>query len=230
MEGGRIGIEILAFGSALIPAIIWLLFFLKEDIHPEPKRAIFFTFLGGALVSFPVLASQVFFQDFIVSISANQFYLILGLSLIEEFFKFAAVYLIINRASFFDEPIDAMIYMVVAALGFATVENVFIVANSLDIITTASLTEVAGTLSLRFVGATLLHAVSSAIVGFYWAMRRDERVHLGFVGLGLLIATLVHTIFNYLILQFREDNLLYSSLFLVVIAFFVLKDFDELRE
>ena len=47
-----------------------------------------------------------------------------GLALIEEIIKFVASHFAARRSPAFSEPVDAMIYMIVAALGFATLENI----------------------------------------------------------------------------------------------------------
>ncbi|TSD03009.1 MAG: hypothetical protein Greene071436_358 [Parcubacteria group bacterium Greene0714_36] len=41
--GTNTGYLLLAF----LPPIFWLLFYLREDRHPEPKRLLIATFLGG---------------------------------------------------------------------------------------------------------------------------------------------------------------------------------------
>ena len=45
--------------------------------------------------------------------------------------------------------------------------------------------------------------------------------------LGLAIATVLHACFNYLILNF--GNIAYSLVFLVLVGFFVLNDFEKLK-
>jgi RsiW-degrading membrane proteinase PrsW (M82 family) len=83
---------------------------------------------------------------------------------------------------------------------------------------------------LRFVGATLLHALSSGLLGYYWAKGKMKSKPKQFIFIGLLVATLIHFGFNYLILIFQNvDLLLYPSLFLVGSSFFLLKDFQQLR-
>ncbi|KKR45403.1 MAG: hypothetical protein UT81_C0014G0020 [Parcubacteria group bacterium GW2011_GWA2_40_14] len=46
---------ILAFLLGLVPALFWLWFWLKEDIHPEPLKMITLSFLGGMLAVLFVL-------------------------------------------------------------------------------------------------------------------------------------------------------------------------------
>jgi RsiW-degrading membrane proteinase PrsW (M82 family) len=50
---------------------------------------------------------------------------------IEELTKFAAAFFIALRARVFDEPLDAVIYMVTVALGFSAAENTLFLMNPL---------------------------------------------------------------------------------------------------
>ncbi len=215
--------------AAALPALVWLIFFLREDIHPEPKKLIVYTFAVGALISFPVLATQIIFQALIPSFLNNILVLIIGLALIEEIFKFTAAYWAVNNKPAFDEPIDAMIYMIAAALGFATIENLFIVSNGLNSVNFSTLGSAIGIVALRFIGATLLHTLAAGLVGYYWAKGKIQNsVRLNVI-FGLGVATLIHALFNFLILKFQNSNLLYPSFFLIVAAFFILNDFEKLK-
>ncbi|MDP3947100.1 MAG: PrsW family glutamic-type intramembrane protease [bacterium] len=230
----------------LVPSFAWLVFYLQEDIHPEPRRLIFFTFLAGAAVTLVAFAAQIAFKagaEFLAVPSRSPAALF-GLAAIEELFKFGAAYFVVARSRAFDEPIDAMIYLIVAALGFAAVENIgaldmtrdtFLAESASDIVSASAgapqgvalASRIFETTTLRFIGATLLHALSSAIVGFYWAKGILRGRTPQFLVAGILIATGLHTIFNYFILRF--EDVIYATLFLVVIAFFVLNDFEKLK-
>jgi RsiW-degrading membrane proteinase PrsW (M82 family) len=220
----------LIFLATFLPSAIWLVFFLREDIHPEPKRLIVYAFALGGLASIPVLVLQIIFQSFALTVGLGPLILILGLAAIEECFKFFAAYLAVGHDAALDEPVDAMIYMIVAGLGFALVENLFIIGNNLKSVNSMVLGFALGTLSLRFVGATLLHALSSSVVGFYWAkgFGRSQRL-APLILRGLFFATLIHSFFNFLVIQTEDIGLIYPSLFLVVAAFFVLNDFEKLK-
>ena len=213
-----------------IPGVAWLAFYLREDArHPEPKKLIFYTFLAGALVTVFVLQAQIIVNDWVISKGFSTYsplsFFFLGA--VEEFFKFLAVYLVVSRRKDFDEPIDAMVYMIVAALGFATVENVASIfqADGLSLSSPGPLE----TTALRFVGATLLHSLTSALVGYYWGKSlagRGGKVAL--IGQGLLIATLLHTLFNYLII--KSEPVALPLIFLMFMALFVLNDFEKLKK
>ena len=213
----------------MIPGIAWLIFYLREDMdHPEPKRLILYVFLAGALVTVVVLQFQLAVHSWanangFATYSFISFLLLAG---VEEFFKFLVVYLVVSRRKEFDEPVDAMVYMIVAALGFATVENIGSVFQSNN-------SFLAGpgpleTTVLRFVGATLLHTLSSGVVGYYWG--KAVAKHGNYAGLiikGLLIGTLLHAIFNYLII--KSEPVALPLIFLLFVAMFVLSDFEKLK-
>ncbi|PIP29993.1 hypothetical protein COX26_01160 [Candidatus Jorgensenbacteria bacterium CG23_combo_of_CG06-09_8_20_14_all_54_14] len=158
---------------AFAPALVWLAFFLREDVHPEPKKWLSIAFFAGALASVPAFFLQWGVQGAMGIVGGGALFLVLAFAFIEEVFKFLAAYLVVRKNPVFDEPIDAMIYLVVAALGFATVENVFVMNGMASMRASFGDFLAAGTplytLSFRLVGATLLHALSSALVGYYWA-------------------------------------------------------------
>ena len=232
---------LLAISIGLLPSLIWLVFFLREDAHKEPKLMILKVFIAGALISLVAVAFQYASQNILgfLRVEKYAFVSILVLAALEEVLKFLAAYFIIVRSKFFDEPIDAMIYMIVVALGFAALENVFIALNSV-FQNGWNTNDLFGTLIFRFIGATLLHALSSAIVGYYWAKKfildnapmitniekRDIAEDL--IMQGIIFASLLHAIFNFLIIRF-SDILVYPTIFLTIIALFVFWNFEKIK-
>jgi len=210
----------------IIPGLIWLFFYLQEDPHPEPKSMIFMTFVVGGLMSVPVIIFQLWANDILTffNIGSGAIIFIVVMALIEEIFKFLAAFWITYKNPEFDEAIDAMIYTVTAALGFATLENVLYLGN------TDSLSMAFSTVALRFIGATLLHALASGILGYYWAKGIIKKSAFINIIYGLLGAGFVHSLFNLLIKQYQLVNFIYPSLFLILVAVFVLTDFDKLRK
>ncbi len=212
----------------ILPGFVWLLFYLEEDTDHEPMREVFFAFLIGSAVTIVVLFAEQLFTILgrsagIVQYSFMSFF---GLAAIEEFFKFAAAYLVVSKSRYFDIPIDAMIYMVVVALGFATLENIFAVSGEFK--DAAALSSAAETASLRFVGATLLHTLASATVGYYWAKAMLNGNWVKNITTGLLLATLLHAVFNYLV-SVEGASIIYPVILLTAAGFFILNDFDKLK-
>lgn len=210
--------RIIPFGIGFLPAIAWLMFFLIEDrVHPEPKKMVFKVFLVGILSAITAAALQLSLQA-----TAFKFFGIndthkisfLSFSIIEELVKLAMVYVVVKGSKYLDEPVDYMIYMITGALGFAAIENAFfLLEKAPDIIFEIII--------LRSVGATLLHALASGFVGFYWAKRK--------LILGLLIAVLLHAGFNYLIFKFSLAPV-YATVILIFASFFLFYDFDIIKE
>lgn len=185
-----------AFLGGLLPALLWLAFWLLEDkCEPEPKRYIFFSFVAGMVVVLPFvlplerMAAQYY----------SGFLLLLIWAGAEELFKFLAAYVVALRTRVFDEPLDAVVYMVTAALGFSALENMLFLMGPLgngDVLRTI----VTG--DLRFIGATLLHTLSSATIGIALALtfyKRSLVRVLAAIG-GLILAILLHSLFNFFIL------------------------------
>jgi RsiW-degrading membrane proteinase PrsW (M82 family) len=222
--------QIVEMVLGLLPGFAWLFFYLEEDRHPEPKKLIAKTFIFGIGFAFIALWVEILLISALKSAGIGKLaiFSLFVFALIEEFVKFAAAYLSIHKNPAFDEPTDAMIYMVTAALGFATVENLGAIGSiSLSANHTAILSNVFANISLRFVGATLLHSLTSAILGYCWAMGIRNFGKKWYIVLGLAAATILHTLFNYLIINL--GNVIYALVFLVIIAFFVLNDFEKLK-
>jgi len=211
-----------------LPGLIWLLFYMQEDPKPEPKSLIFATFLAGAVSAIAALfleagAAKLFELLKIRELSAGP---IVFLAFIEELMKFAAAFIVIHKSRAFDEPVDAMIYALIAALGFATVENLGAVLTGFK--AGAPILAVAiKTTAFRFVGATLLHSLTSSLVGYYWALDIRNFGTVRFRVKGLLLATILHAIFNYIILWY--GSLTYTIIFVVIVGFFALNDFERLK-
>jgi len=212
----------------VLPSFAWLIFFVEEDCHPEPRRLLLYTFLSGILITVLALQLQILLNQYLIDRGIDQYSALsmIFLTAIEEVAKFFAAFWIIRGRKEFDEPVDAMIYMIVAALGFAAVENVSLVFQNLNAFSPGqAIIEVT---TLRFVGATLLHALSSAIVGYYWA-RAVFKIHKSIlIIIGLAIATLLHASFNYLILNLV--TLIWPIVLLFFIGIFVFTDFEILKK
>lgn len=190
--------------SGLLPALLWLWFWLREDnLHPEPRERVMKTFIAGMCVVLFVLPVQVFFSNTVEHESSK--YLMWAFT--EEAFKLIAAWIVAISTDVMDEPIDAVIYMITVALGFAAIENTLFILKPIfegDIIRSIVTT------NLRFIGATLLHVVSSASVGLciamaYYHSRETRRIALV---TGLILATALHTAFNLFIIKTSTNDTL----------------------
>ena len=101
----------------------------------------------------------------------------------------------------------AVIYMIAVALGFAALENTLFLLSPLG---GSTMLETIMTGNLRFVGATLLHVLCSAVVGLALAFSFYKKglAHVVPVAIGVILASLLHAGFNFLILNAPEEYLL----------------------
>jgi len=196
---------------AILPSLIWLLFYLREDKHPEPKSMVLKVFIWGMLIAFPVVIIENVAIDFLEFFSLPEtlrlaiLYLVI-VAITEEVMKFLAVYsMVFKRTTEMDEPVDAMIYMIIAALGFAAIENVFLLTPlSLDNFPLAL-----NITTTRFFGATFLHALASAIIGYYFALYLSKpKKRFPLLIHGFTLAILLHGFYNIFVVH-MEDNFLF---------------------
>jgi len=216
----------------ILPSILWLLFYLRKDARPEPKKMIVKIFFFGALATLPaILLETIFFEGvrllnlpYLVAFCLNIF---LGVALIEEALKFFVIKEGVLNDPEFDEPVDSMIYMIIAALGFAAAENLLILFP----LQSPVLGEIFEISFLRFLGATFLHALSSAIVGYFIGLSffdKEKRNKLVFIGLTL--AVLLHGFYNFSIIKVEKGlNLLISFTLLIITAVFISSAFKKLK-
>ena len=218
----------------LLPSLIWLAYWLRKDAHPEPKILVTKVLLLGIILSPIAIVAQLSAVQLIAQLTgsdaatlSNSPFFFLWAAFVEEVVKWLVVYLIVMRNPEFDEPVDAMIYMLTAALGFAAIENILVISRVLPDGVGATI----GIWGLRFAGATLLHALSSALLGYFIALSwfyYDSRRALFLSGLAL--ATLFHWVFNLFISQMEQSlSLVFSTVLLMVMAFLISTLFDKIK-
>ncbi len=230
----------------VLPSIIWLQFYLRRDVKPEPKSMILKIFFYGVLMTIPAIFIETFFFDKIQLLNFSPSFLFLldiflGVAFVEEFLKFLVIKTSVLNNHEFDEPIDAMIYMIIAALGFAAGENLLILLSvgNQGIVTglfSSSLhnlwNQIFEISLLRFLGATFLHALSSAIIGFFIGLsffKKEKRWKLIIVG--LFLATLLHGLYNFSIITMRDSlKLFIPFLLLISSATFISFSFKKLKK
>lgn len=196
---------LVAFILGIIPAMIWLWFWLKEDIHPEPAKMLTLAFLGGIITVILVLPLQKIVYDYLLDQKVLSFTLWAS---IEEIMKFVVAYFMVLKRKVVDEPVDDIIYLIVVALGFVTFENTLFLNELIkggDFV---------GTLingNMRFIGASLIHIISSATIGVMLALSfyKSKRDRILYTIFGIFISILLHTSFNLFIISGVPGNIFF---------------------
>ncbi|HRH26967.1 MAG TPA: PrsW family glutamic-type intramembrane protease [Parcubacteria group bacterium] len=196
---------LVAFLLGIIPAFIWLWFWLKEDRHPEPAKMLTLAFLGGIISVLIVLPIQKLVYDYLVQHKVLSFTLWAGT---EEVIKFLVIYFIALKRKVVDEPVDDIIYLIVGALGFVTFENTLFLNELIkdgDFISTL----ING--NMRFMGASLIHIISSATIGFMLALSfyKKQKERIIYTIIGIILAIVLHTSFNLFIISEVPGNIFF---------------------
>lgn len=196
------------------------MYYLRKDVHPEPSSMVLKVFLWGILIAPLAAGSEIVLAYLgknwgIFEPTNGILWNFVGIAFVEEYAKYQVVKWKVIKNKAFDEPVDAMVYLVIAALGFAALENILILVGPLitnylarfspDItpVIGFEISDVVQLITIRFWGATLLHTLSSAVLGFFLALSfyHRGRFKYGIFPVGIILATLLHGFFNYFILQ-----------------------------
>lgn len=192
---------------AIAPSIALFLFFYARDRYEkEPVYPLLLTFLLGAGAMLCSLPTSRFLQALLHWSPETQSLiwaftgavLVVGLS--EEGWKFVVVRFYSYRQPEFDEPYDGIMYSVMTALGFATLENVlYVLAGGIR----------AGI--LRGLLAVPGHAFYGVLVGYFlgeakFSPSSGRATLLALFGLGL--AVLAHGLYDFMVFALDKRPLL----------------------
>jgi len=190
----------------IIPSLMWLFFWLHEDASKsEPRWILALCFFGGMITVLACIPIEQWLFGYAQTESMKYVFW----AGVEEIMKFVAVALIALHARWNEEPIDAMIYCITVALGFAALENTLFLMNP-SANGPLAVSIIHG--NLRSVGATLVHVVSSATVGFALAFNfyHGKLTKFFAVIAALVAATAIHAAFNISIVNATAGDTLKS--------------------
>lgn len=178
----------------IVPSLLILIYFFLSDKFKEPKGTIALVFGLGVLICLPAgIINEFMGVNFSNIFSERLLYSFLGPAWGEEILKFLILYTIVLKRNEFNEPMDGIVYGVVASLGFATYENydyVFRLAETWNI-------DPAQMALWRSYSAVPMHGLNGCIMGFYfgkYAFTADKK----YLVLSLLIPFLLHGFYNFL--------------------------------
>ena len=240
MDFFRIALYIV-FG--ILPSLVWLLYYLRKDLHPEPKKMIITIFLLGCLMTIPAFLIQVGLTALLQQLQLYPFFganplalsilkWFIAIAFVEEFLKYLVVKMNVLGSYVVDEPLDIMLYMVVAALGFTAVENLLYLLPINNLSASTVITTTILLSFVRFIGATFLHTLCAALVGYFVAiasLKKRKELLLTVVGLGL--STLFHGLYDFSIVVLDKPlDIIIPVAIILILAAFMLYDFDGMKK
>ncbi len=208
----------LIIALAILPGILVSFFVYRQDKYEsEQHLMLLLAFALGMLSTIPAMKLEAFGASMGIDESLSLLHLLVSSFIVvafsEELVKFLCLILIFSR-SFFNEPLDGIVYAVMIAMGFATVENIFY-ADRFGLQTTL----------LRAFTAVPAHAVFAVLSGYYVGLAKfDEKNRILLLLKGLFLAVLIHGIYDFFILQDFYDWLItFSTLTLAISLYFSIK-------
>jgi len=140
---------------------------------------------------------------------------------VEEGLKFFILYYVVYKMRDFNEPIDGMVYGIIASLGFATLENIYYVYLLKDYFKTTSMT-LAIARSFSVIPA---HGLFGAFMGYYF-MKYSFISKKNNLFLCFFIPFLLHGFYNYLV----ASNFLLVLVLLIIFWIIALRMFNRLKK
>src|SRR5215475_8343721 len=202
---------------SVLPCALWLWYFSSRSLYKRAARRVLgVTFALGALATVPALvlnlAGQSLFIDlFGRAMRSHILTLLFVVGPVEELLKLLVVYFYAYQRKEFDEPLDGVIFSATAALGFAAVENVFYLARN-----DPALVLLRGPLSNPG------HALFSALWGLSLSKAKAApnlvRRRLPVVARGFILASLLHSLFDLLLVAAAKFNI---TFFVILVAVMV---------
>ncbi len=184
--------------SAVLPGLVFTLFILFFDRYDkEPKRLLVKVFLFGMLATIPTIIAETIGQR--LNIFSGLFgllfeaFVVIGLS--EEFFKRRVVLRHAFNQPAFNEKMDGIIYCSIAALGFATFENIFYIINYSA--------AVPGIWITRAILSVPAHMLLGITMGYYLAMARfcnEPGRCVSYMRKSLIIPAILHGTFDFILM------------------------------
>lgn len=198
---------------AIFPGIlICFLIYRSDKYEKEAKTPLLICFLLGVVSAFPALKLEELgdragideFGGFWMLILLS--FIVIALS--EELVKFMVLFFYPFRKKFFNEPFDGIVYSVVIAMGFATIENM-IYADLFGRETTI----------LRAFTAVPAHAIFGVVMGYFIGIARfDSKNRLRYLAYGLGSAIFLHGIYDFFILQQYYEWLMLFATFTLLLS------------
>lgn len=175
---------------AVAPTVLIVFFILRFDhFQKEPRSPLIKLFVVGMFTVVPAIILEnliPIYETDINSVLGKFLYALLGVALIEESVKFFGAKIFAYSKPSYNEVYDGIIYCVLVALGFATVENIFYV---LQYGTSVAL--------IRALTAVPAHAMFGVSMGYYMSLGKASFRRKGYYHfLSLFVPIFLHGIYD----------------------------------
>ena len=200
---------------AILPGLLICYFIYRIDKYDKESHwHLILAFILGMVITIPAMKLEEWGESFGFEESTS-FWMLLTLSFLvvgfcEEIVKFLTLLIYAYPQKSFNEPLDGIVYAVMIAMGFATLENL-IYADRFGLETTL----------LRAFTAVPAHGVFSVFMGYYLGLAKfKKKQRYGLILLGLIVLFFYMVLYDFFILQEYYDWLMgFATLTLFVSMF-----------
>jgi len=189
--------------AAIVPGLVISYYIYHVDKYErEAFTPLAICFILGILATFPALWAQEYLDslgfDEIGSLLQTFVYALVGVALVEELAKFICLTAYPYHQSFFNEPLDGIVYSVMIGMGFATFENI-LYAQSFGI----------ETILVRAITAVPAHGAFGVIMGYFVGLAKfDTERKYWLLFQGILFAVTLHAVYDFFLLQQQYEGLM----------------------
>lgn len=210
---------------AILPSIIWLWLYLRQDKKPEPKIMIVKVFILGMIAALFAIILEKGAASLYASLKDYSprlifiLYIFIGIAFVEELLKYLVIKFSVLKNPEMDEPLDILIYMITGALGFAALENLFLFLSPSPFLIAPSFQEILFMSVLRMLTATIFHALCSGILGYFIALSFYRVARKSSLTIsGIVFVTLLHGLYNFSIMDVEGVLLKYGIMIILLVS------------
>ncbi|MFT3934034.1 MAG: PrsW family glutamic-type intramembrane protease [Chitinophagaceae bacterium] len=192
----------LLLALSIAPALAIIIYIYRKDSYDkEPKKYLLVSFLLGMLSTVPAILLEklggIIFGNTngYSSVLYYAFFAFVIVAASEEGCKFAMVKWYAYPKKNFDEPFDGIIYSVMVAMGFATLENIGYVQQ-----------HGIGTAILRMFLSVPAHAAFGTVMGYFIGLAKfNKEKSTAYLITGIAVAIIFHGSFDFFL--FLQDSI-----------------------
>lgn len=212
----------LALIAAAPVFIILTYIYYRDKYEKEPLKLLFEGIVAGGVIVLPIIYFEQIMHGLgegFVGLSSAAWTAFMVAALVEEAFKYFAVYILIWRNANFNEKFDGIVYAVFVSLGFALVENfsyVFRNDNGLQV----------GI--MRAFTAVPAHAMFGVAMGYWFGLAKfNPSKRLKFLLLAFIFPFLFHGVYDFILMSGKQVLLFF---FFPFVAYLMWRSFKRMKE
>jgi RsiW-degrading membrane proteinase PrsW (M82 family) len=199
---------------SILPSLLIAAFLFVKDKSREPGAYLILAFILGMVSIIPAWLLEQLWHNYAPlsddSLAGTLVFAFIGIALMEEVPKFLFLRIGFYPRTFFDEPLDGIVYAGMIGMGFAMVENLlYAVEHGM------------GTTILRAFTAVPAHAVFAVLMGYYMGLAKFDRDnHALLMRKSLLWAVLIHGLYDFFLIQNFVPGLIGLAILVLYISIY----------